>query len=207
MKVLLINGSPHKDGCTFTALNEVAQTLHKHDIETEILYLGNKPVAGCIACMKCFETGHCFRDDMVRELQKRLDEFDGIILGSPVYYSNPTGQILSFAQRLFFCKEGEMAGKLGAAVVSCRRGGASATFESLNQFFTISNMPVVPSQYWNSVHGFTPDDVRQDEEGLQTMRSLGENMAWMLRCIENGRRNGIDKPIYETRLKTHFINQ
>lgn len=207
MKVLLINGSPHKDGCTFTALNEVAQTLHKHDIETEILYLGNKPVAGCIACMKCFETGHCFRDDMVKELQKRLDEFDGIILGSPVYYSNPTGQILSFAQRLFFCKEGEMAGKLGAAVVSCRRGGASATFESLNQFFTISNMPVVPSQYWNSVHGFTPDDVRQDEEGLQTMRSLGENMAWMLRCIENGRRNGIDKPIYETRLKTHFINQ
>lgn len=138
MKVLLINGSPNEHGCTYTALAEVADTLHKHDIATEIIYLGRKPIASCIACMKCFETGHCFRDDMVKELQKRLDEFDGIVLGSPVYYSNPTGQILSFVQRLFFCKEGVMAGKLGASVVSCRRGGASATFESLNQFFTIA---------------------------------------------------------------------
>lgn len=138
MKVLLINGSPNEHGCTYTALAEVADTLHKYDIATEIVYLGRKPIAGCIACMKCFETGHCFRDDMVKELQKRLDEFDGIVLGSPVYYSNPTGQILSFVQRLFFCKEGVMAGKLGASVVSCRRGGASAAFESLNQFFTIA---------------------------------------------------------------------
>lgn len=205
MKVLLVNGSPNEHGCTFTALSEVADTLHKHGIETEMLYLGKKPVAGCIACMKCFETGHCFRDDVVREIQDRLGEFDAIILGSPVYYSNPTGQILSFAQRLFFCKEGEMAGKLGASVVSCRRGGASASFESLNQFFTISNMPVVSSQYWNSVHGFTPDDVRKDEEGLQTMRSLGENMAWMLRCIKEGKKNNMNKPEYESRLRTHFI--
>lgn len=122
MKVLMINGSPHPAGCTATALNEVADTLHKHGIETEILYLGNKPVAGCIACMKCFETGHCFRDDAVKDIQQRLDEFDAIVLGSPVYYSQPTGQITSFCQRLFFCKEGEMAGKLGASVVSCRRG-------------------------------------------------------------------------------------
>lgn len=202
MKVLMVNGSPREHGCTYTALAEVADTLHKHGIDTEIIYLGMKPVAGCIACMKCFETGHCFRDDIVRELQDRLDEFDAIILGSPVYYSNPTGQILSFAQRLFFCKEDEMAGKLGAAVVSCRRGGASATFESLNQFFTIANMPVVSSQYWNSVHGFTPDDVRKDAEGLQTMRTLGENMAWMLRCINAGKES---HPDYEPRLRTHFI--
>ncbi len=205
MKVLLVNGSPNEHGCTYTALSEVAATLQKNGIDTEIVYLGKKPVAGCIACMKCFETGHCFRDDLVRELQGRLDEFNAIILGSPVYYSNPTGQILSFAQRLFFCKENEMEGKLGASVVSCRRGGASATFESLNQFFTICNMPVVSSQYWNSVHGFTPDDVRKDAEGLQTMRTLGENMAWMLRCIENGKKNGISKPTYEPRLRTHFI--
>lgn len=205
MKVLLVNGSPNEHGCTYTALSEVAATLRKNGIDTEIVYLGKKPVAGCIACMKCFETGHCFRDDLVRELQGRLDEFNAIILGSPVYYSNPTGQILSFAQRLFFCKENEMEGKLGASVVSCRRGGASATFESLNQFFTICNMPVVSSQYWNSVHGFTPDDVRKDAEGLQTMRTLGENMAWMLRCIENGKKNGISKPTYEPRLRTHFI--
>lgn len=200
MKVLLINGSPNEHGCTYTALAEVADTLHKYDIATEIVYLGRKPIAGCIACMKCFETGHCFRDDMVKELQKRLDEFDGIVLGSPVYYSNPTGQILSFVQRLFFCKEGVMAGKLGASVVSCRRGGASAAFESLNQFFTICNMPVVSSQYWISVHGFTPEDVRKDKEGLQTMRSLGENMAWMLKALA-----GKPHPAYEQRQRTHFI--
>ena len=200
MKVLLINGSPNEHGCTYTALAEVADTLHKHDIATEIVYLGRKPIAGCIACMKCFETGHCFRDDMVKELQKRLNEFDGIVLGSPVYYSNPTGQILSFVQRFFFCKEGVMAGKLGASVVSCRRGGASAAFESLNQFFTICNMPVVSSQYWNSVHGFTPEDVHKDKEGLQTMRSLGENMAWMLKALA-----GNPHPAYEQRQRTHFI--
>lgn len=205
MKVLLINGSPHKDGCTFTALNEVVRTLHKHDIETEILYLGNKPVAGCIACMKCFEIGHCFRDDAVRDIQDRLDEFDDIILGSPVYYSQPTGQITSFCQRLFFCKEDKMAGKLGASVVSCRRGGASATFEQLNQYFTISNMPIVSSQYWNSVHGFTPEDVRKDEEGLQTMRSLGENMAWLLKSVKTAKQCGMEKPVYEMRLRTDFI--
>ncbi len=205
MKVLLINGSPNERGCTYTALSELAATLHRHDIATELVYLGRQPVAGCIACMKCFETGHCFRDDAVRALQQRLDEFDAIVLGSPVYYGNPTGQILSFAQRLFFCKENALAGKLGASVVSCRRGGASAAFEALNQFFTISNMPVVPSQYWNSVHGFTPDDVRRDEEGLQTMRTLGENMAWMLRSIDAARRDGIAAPRYEPRLRTHFI--
>lgn len=205
MKVLLVNGSPNEKGCTYTALREVADTLETNGVETEMLYLGKKPVAGCIACMKCFETGHCFRDDAVREIQDRLDEFDAIIVGSPVYYSGPSGQLVSFLDRLFFSTERRMAGKLGAAVVSCRRGGASATFEQLNQYFTIANMPVVSSQYWNSVHGFTPDDVRKDKEGMQTMRVLGQNMAWLLKCIAAGREKGIEKPVYEERARTHFI--
>lgn len=205
MKVLLINGSPNKSGCTYTALHEVEKTLNENGVETELLYLGKKPIPGCIACMNCMETGHCFQKDSVQDIQKRLDEFDGIIIGSPVYYSAPTGQLVSFLNRLFFATEKRMGGKLGASVVSCRRGGASATFEQLNQYFTICNMPIVSSQYWNSVHGFTADDVYKDEEGLQTMRALGQNMAWLLKCIESGRKSGIDKPIYEPRLRTHFI--
>ena len=199
MKVLLINGSPNQTGCTYTALHEVETTLQANGIETELLYLGKKPIAGCIACGACMNTGHCFRDDLVQEIQKRLDEFDAIVIGSPVYYSAPTGQLVSFLNRLFFATENRMAGKLGASVVSCRRGGASATFEQLK------NMPIVASQYWNSVHGFTPDDVRKDKEGLQTMRILGQNMAWLLKCIESGRKNGVRKPEYEPRMRTHFI--
>lgn len=205
MKVLLINGSPNKTGCTYTALSEVEKVLNANNIKTELLYLGKKTIAGCIACMNCMETGYCFQKDIVQDIQMRLDEFDGIIIGSPVYYSAPTGQLISFLNRLFFTTEKRMAGKLGASVVSCRRGGASATFEQLNQYFTICNMPIVSSQYWNSVHGFTADDVRKDEEGLQTMRVLGQNMAWLLKCIENGKKAGIEKPIYEPRLRTHFI--
>lgn len=205
MKVLLINGSPNKNGCTYTALHEVEKTLNANGVETELLYLGKKPVPGCIACMDCMKTGHCFQKDKVQDIQMRLEEFDGIIIGSPVYYSAPTGQLVSFLNRLFFATEKRMAGKLGASVVSCRRGGASATFEQLNQYFTISNMPIVSSQYWNSVHGFTTEDVYKDEEGLQTMRVLGQNMVWLLKCIENGKKSGIDKPIYEARLRTHFI--
>lgn len=205
MKVLLINGSPHANGCTYTALHEIETTLHAQGIDTEMLYLGHKPIAGCIACGSCLKTGYCFRDDQVREIQKRIEEFDGLIIGSPVYYSAPTGQLVSFLNRLFYATGSRWAGKLGASVVSCRRGGASATFEQLNQYFTISNMPIVSSQYWNSVHGYTPDDVHKDEEGLQTMRVLGLNMAWLLRCIEAGKKQGIEKPVYEPRLMTSFI--
>jgi len=205
MKTLLINGSPNEHGCTYTALHEVEKTLQRHGIETEMLYLGKQPIAGCIACMQCFSAGHCFRKDIVQEIQGRLDEFDALVIGSPVYYSGPSGQLVSFLNRLFLSTEDRMAGKLGAAVVSCRRGGASATFEQLNQYFTVANMPIVASQYWNSVHGFTPDDVRQDAEGLQTMRSLGENMAWLLKCIAAGRAAGINRPVYEPRVRTHFI--
>ncbi|MBU3099393.1 MULTISPECIES: flavodoxin family protein [Clostridium] len=205
VKVLLINGSPNEHGCTYTALSEIADTLDKHDIETEILYLGKKPIAGCIACMKCAQTGKCVFDDQVNSVLTVLDDIDAIVVGSPVYYAGATGQLTSFLNRLFFCSEPRMAGKLGASVVSCRRGGASAAFDQLNKYFTICNMPIVSSQYWNQVHGFTPDDVRKDEEGLQTMRTLGENMAWLLKNIEAGRKNGVPAPKYEPRMKTHFI--
>jgi len=204
MKVLLINGSSHKEGCTFTALKEVADTLNKNGIESEIYHIGVKPISGCIACGKCKEIGKCVFNDGVNEIGARLDEFDGIIIGSPVYYAGPSGQICSFCDRLFFTCAPKMAGKLAAAVVSCRRGGASASFDRLNKYFTISKMQVVGSQYWNSVHGFTPDDVKKDKEGLQTMRTLGQNMAWLLKCIDLGRKNGITRPEYEPIQFTSF---
>lgn len=207
MKVLLINGSPNEHGCTYTALSETAETLQKHGIDTEILYLGKKPVAGCIACGKCRETGKCVFDDKVNEVIDKLDSIDAIVVGSPVYYAGPSGQLTAFLDRLFYSSGGRMAGKLGASVVSCRRGGASAAFDRLNKYFTISSMLVVSSQYWNQVHGFTPEDVRKDGEGLQTMRTLGENMAWLLKCIEAGREKGISLPEYEERIATHFIMQ
>lgn len=206
MKVFLINGSPNERGCTFTALAEVAATLQKHGIETEILYLGKKPVAGCIAYGKCQLTGRCVFNDLVNEVSAKLDGYDGIVVGSPVYYAGPTGQLTAFLDRLFYPNEARMAGKLAASVVSCRRCGASAAFDRLNKYFLISNMQVVGSQYWNQVHGFTPDDVRKDKEGLQTMRTLGENMAWLLKCIEAGKKAGVPFPAYEARVRTHFIN-
>lgn len=206
MKALLINGSPHKAGCTFTALNEIAKTLAKNGVEAEIFHIGVKPIAGCIACGKCRETGRCVFDDGVNQLSARLDEFDAVVLGSPVYYAGPSGQLCSFCDRLFFVNAPKMAGKLAAAVVSCRRGGATAAFDRLSKYFGITNMMVVGSQYWNMVHGFTPEDVRKDKEGLQTMRTLAQNMAWLLKCIESGKNNGISKPEYEPITFTHFIN-
>jgi multimeric flavodoxin WrbA len=206
MKALLINGSPNEHGCTYTALSEVAATLHKHGIETEILYLGKKPIPGCIDCGHCEETDLCVFSDKVNEVVTRLDEYDAIVAGSPVYYASASGQICAFMDRLFFTAgHDRFAGKLGASVVSCRRGGASAAFDRLNKYFTISSMPIVSSQYWNQVHGYTPDDVRKDEEGLQTMRTLGENMAWLLKCIEAGKKNGVPFPQYEPRIGTNFV--
>lgn len=204
-KVVLINGSPNQKGCTYTALSEVAATLKKHDIETEILWIGKKPIAGCIACNKCSKKGKCIFDDGVNELAARIDSFDGIVIGSPVYYASASGQVRSFLDRLFYSAGHKMAGKLGAAVVSCRRGGATAAFDQLNKYFSISNMPIVTSQYWNQVHGFTPEDVRKDKEGLQTMRTLGENMAWLLKCIEAGKAAGVPAPKYEKHIQTNFI--
>lgn len=204
-KVLLINGSPNEFGCTYTALKEVANTLQENDVQSEIIYPGKKPIAGCIDCGKCFEIGKCVFNDKVNELLVKMDEYDGIVVGSPVYYAGPTGQICSFLDRLFFASGGKMEGKLAAAVVSCRRGGASAAFDRLNKYFTISNMHIVSSQYWNQVHGFTPEDVRKDEEGMQTMRTLGRNMAWLLKNIEAGKEKGIENPKREPVIMTNFI--
>lgn len=205
MKVLMINGSPHKNGCTYTALSEVAAKLREHGIESDILYLGTAPVAGCIACGKCGESGHCVFDDKVNETIDKLGEYGAIIAGSPVYYAGPSGQICAFLDRLFYAGGGKMAGKFGASVVSCRRGGASAAFDRLNKYFTISNMPVVSSQYWNQVHGCMPEDVRRDEEGMQTMRTLGENLAWLMKCAAAGRAAGVPLPRYEPGTATNFI--
>lgn len=202
-KVLLINGSPNEHGCTYTALKEVADTLAKNGVESELLYLGRKPVAGCIACGKCGQTGRCVFDDQVNEVLEKLDGYSGIVVGSPVYYAGPAGQLCAFLDRLFYCSEDRMAGKLAASVVSCRRGGASAAFDRLNKYFGISNMHIVGSQYWNQVHGFTPEDVRKDEEGLQTMRTLAQNMAWLLQQMEAGK--DIPFPRYEKRISTNFI--
>lgn len=205
MKVLLINGSPNEAGCTYTALSEVADTLHKNEVETELLQIGKKPVAGCIACGKCFSTGKCIFDDQVNKILERIEEFDGIVVGSPVYYSGPSGQVCALLDRLFFSSGGRMEGKVAAAVVSCRRGGASAAFDRLNKYFSISNMRIATSQYWNQVHGSSPEDVRRDEEGLQTMRTLGQNIAWMIKLKKAGEAAGVVAPEYEKKIATNFI--
>lgn len=183
-KILLVNGSPNQNGCTATALGEIADTLQKNGVEAEILWLGKKPITDCIACFQCKTNGKCVFNDQVNEIGSRIDEYDGFVFGSPVYYGGPTGRLTSFMDRLFFSvPDKKFAGKLAASVVSCRRGGATSAFERLNQYYLMENMIVVGSQYWNQVHGFTPDDVRKDEEGLQTMRTLGQNMAWVLKSI------------------------
>jgi len=205
MKVMLINGSPNKEGCTYTALREVETSLQKHGIETEIMYLGKQPVSGCIVCGACQITGRCAVNDKVNELLERLPDIDGIVIGSPVHYGSASGQITPFLDRAFFAGGGRWTNKLGAAVVSCRRGGASSTFDQLNKYFTMSSMPVVASQYWNQVHGFMPDDVQQDLEGLQTMRTLANNMAWLLKSIDAGRKAGVPLPEIEETIFTNFI--
>ena len=205
-KILLINSSPHEDGCTYTALAELQSELKKNDVESEIVWLGKKPIADCISCGFCRKHGHCMYKDVVNDVAERLDEFDGIVAGSPVYYGGSTGRIRSFLDRLCFSAPAEkLAGKLAASVVSCRRGGASEAFAQLNMYFLMLNMVVVGSQYWNQVHGNTPDEVKQDEEGLQTMRTVAKNMAWLLKSIEAGKDAGIEKPSYEPTLRTNFI--
>ena len=188
MKVLLVNGSPNTEGCTFTALSEIAGALEKHEIDSEVFQIGTKPVHGCVACRKCGKLGKCvFEDDVCNELAQKIRDSDGLIIGSPVYFSGPNGALCALLDRVFYSTmRGAFTHKPAAAIVSCRRGGASAAFDRLNKYFTITQMPVVSSQYWNAVHGFTPDDVRKDLEGLQIMRTLGNNMAWMLKNIASG---------------------
>lgn len=206
MKVLLINGSPKVKGCTYTALSEVANELENQGIETEILHVGSKPLRGCMACGGCYNTdGLCvFKDDIVNTALDKAKEADGFIFGSPVHYAAASGQITSFLDRFFYAGRGFQY-KPGAAIVSCRRGGSTAAFDQLNKYFTISNMPIVSSQYWNMVHGNTPEEVRQDLEGMQTMRTLGRNMAWLLKCIQAGKAAGVPLPEKEQRVWTNFI--
>ena len=205
MKVLLINGSPHKEGCTYTALSEVAKALNSEGVETEIINVA-KTNSGCMGCGYCAKMGKCVNDsDMVNEIASRLGEFDGFVFGSPVHYASAGGAITCFMDRLFYCGGKDLKYKPGAVVASARRGGTTATLDQLTKHLTISNMPVVSSSYWNMVHGSTPEDVLKDEEGMQTMRTLGKNMAWLLKCIELGKENGVTAPAPEAKIKTNFI--
>lgn len=206
-RILLINGSPNEHGCTDAALQEIAKTLSENGVQSDILWLGRKAMPDCIACFKCQETGKCVFGDLVNETAERMDEFDGLVVGSPVYYGGPNGRLTSFLDRLFFSVDKKMiAGKLGASVVSCRRGGASAAFERLNQYFLMTNMHVVSSQYWNQVHGYTAEDAKRDFEGMQTMRTLALNMAYLLKAKECAASSGIQQPTYEETVYTNFMD-
>lgn len=190
MKALLVNGSPRVNGCTFTALSKLAKTLEENGIETEIIQIGNKDIRGCIACRKCHSTGSgkCVFNDIVNEVAPKFAEADAFVIGSPVYFASPAGGAVAFLDRLFFSTlHIDKTMKVGAAVVSCRRGGNTATFDMLNKYFTMTGMPVVSSQYWNMVYGGSPEEVLQDEEGLQTMRTLGRNMAFLMKSIQLGK--------------------
>lgn len=205
MKVLFVNGSPHPNGCTYTALRQVADILEQSNIQTEFLSVGSKPIAGCIGCNACKETRRCFMEDVVNEFLQKADSADGFVFGSPVHFAAASGALTSFMDRAFYGRSQMFAGKPAAAVVSCRRGGASAAFDQMNKYFSISSMPIVGSQYWNQVHGNSPDEVRQDLEGMQTMRTLGRNMAWLLQCIHAGKQAGFVFPAPEAITRTNFI--
>ena len=205
MKVLLINGSPRKSGCTNRALEEVAAELEKNNIDSEILWLGASPMQDCIACGKCKSTGKCIFDDIVNETSLKLDEADGVVVGSPVYYGGPNGRVCSFLDRLCYSAGSKLDGMAAACVVSCRRGGASAAYDRLNNYFGMTNCIIPASQYWNQVHGNTPEEVEQDEEGLQTMRTLADNMAWIIKSSEAAKEAGLELPVREETRRTNFI--
>lgn len=209
MKVLLVNGSPHAKGCTYTALSEVAKTLNEEGIEAEFFQIGTKPVSGCIACGKCRTIGKCVFSDCVNDFVALAKNADGFVFGSPVHYAAASGAITSFMDRVFYSNSnsGQNAFYLkpAACIISARRGGTTATFDQLNKYFTISQMPVISSRYWNMVHGTTPEDVQQDLEGLQVMRVLGRNMAWFIKCKEAGIKAGIPFPTQEKTIFTNFV--
>lgn len=205
MKVLLFNGSSRKNGCTCLALKEVAQVLEAEGIETELLQLGSQPVRDCMGCGRCQTTGRCaFDDDVVDQWLDKAKEADGFVFGSPVYYAHPAGRLLSVMDRMFFAGGDVFAHKPAAAVVTARRAGTTASLDAIQKHFTIAQMPIVGSTYWNMVFGPVPNLVQQDQEGLQTMRNLGRNMAWMLRCIQAGKERGIQPPAAEQQNRTDF---
>lgn len=206
MKIMLVNGSPKEKGCTYTALCEVAEELGVQGIETEIFHVGTKAVRGCMGCGGCGKTGKCiYDDDTVNAAIEKAKEADGFVFGTPVHYASASGAVTSFMDRLFYAGGAHLMFKPAAAVASCRRGGASASLDQINKYFGISNMPVVSSNYWNMVHGNTPEEVIQDVEGMQTMRMLGRNMAWLVKAIEAGKREGIALPEREAKIKTNYI--
>ena len=204
-KVLLINGSPHSNGCTYTALAEVAEQLNKDGIETEIIQVGNKEIRGCISCGTCMKNGKCVFDDMVNEVAAKFEEADGLVVGSPVYYGSPNGTLIAFLDRLFYSTRFPKNMKVGASVVSCRRGGNTATFDVLNKYFPISGMPIAASTYWNQVHGFSAEDVKKDLEGLQTMRNLARNMAFLIKASGDAK-GKYGTPEVEQQYFTHFMD-
>ena len=186
-KILLLNGSPHQHGCTATALDEMISVFEGEGVETELIQVGSKEIRGCISCSKCSKTGKCVFDDLVNEVAPKFEAADGIVVGSPVYYGSPNGTILSFMDRLFYSTLFSKHMKVGASVVSCRRGGNTASFDVLNKYFTISGMPLASSTYWNQVHGFSAEDVKKDLEGLQTMRNLARNMVFMIKAFADAK--------------------
>ena len=210
MKVLLVNGSPHKEGCTYTALKEVEKSLNENGIDTEIFWIGNKPIGGCISCKKCQSLGKCVFDDSVNLFIEKAKDADGFIFGSPVHYAAMAGNITSFMDRTFYATFQSGKGdiflfKPAASVISARRAGTTATYDQFNKYFGISQMPIISSRYWNMVHGNSPEEVVKDEEGMQVMRILGKNMAYYLNCIEAGKEKGILPPIQESTNFTNFI--
>lgn len=206
MKVLLLNGSPRKEGNTFAVLREMEKTFNAEGVQTELIHVGNQNVHGCLACGKCGELGKCVLDDLVNEVAAKLAEADGLVIGSPVYYASPAGTLLAFLDRLFYSSASiNKSMKVGASVAVARRAGTTATFDVLNKYFTISNMPVVSSQYWNVAHGAKPGEVLQDAEGMQTMRTLARNMTFLMKSIELGKKKfGLPK-MEEGKQTTNFI--
>ncbi len=205
MKVMLVNGSPHEKGVINTALSEIAETLAKEGVESEIFWLGLHPIAGCIGCGVCRKTGHCFRNDIVNDFCTRVPEFDAFVFGSAVHYAAASGALCSFMDRVFYSEGKLFRGKPGAAVVSCRRAGSTAALDQINKYFFINNMPIPSSQYWNMLHGNTPEEAGEDLEGLQIMRTLARSMAWMLKCVETGKNAGIEFPEQEPFARTNFV--
>lgn len=210
MKVLLINGSPNEKGCTYTALSEIAETLNKEGIETNIYYIGKEPLSPCRACRACVKLQKCVINDKVNELLETIDDYDGFVIGSPVHYASASGVISPFLDRLFYAGSRKPAKnpfrlKPATAIVSCRRAGATATLDQLNKYFLINQMPIISGRYWNMVHGNTPEEVRQDLEGMQNMRIVARNMAWILKCKEAAKKAKIEEPQAEDTIYTNFI--
>ena len=209
MKVLLVNGSPHKEGCTYTALAEVGNALNQSGIDTDVFWIGSKPLSGCIACKSCIQKNRCVFDDAVNDFLELAGDYDGFIFGTPVHWAGASGAITSFLDRVFYA---DLNGggnrfllKPAAVVMSARRAGTTATWDQVNKYFGLMQMPIITSRYWNMVHGAKPEDVKQDAEGLQTLRVLGRNMAWFLKCKEAGEKAGIQLPKQEPMTFTNFI--